>query len=170
MDSKPAFRNPNGGRRFLRALFFEEALDDKTYCLYTLKREDHLGYPSLMRLYLEEADPTEYRFASKYLDGWSHWVELSGQSWFQPYVSEWRQELEVRLRSEALAHILAVSKDATNNNAYHANKYLLEGSWKPTGESKRGRPSKDEVKLEIKRLAASKAQIDEDAQRLGIIN
>jgi len=161
------FKNPNGGRRYLRGLFFEESLDKSTV-LYTLKEQDHLGFPSLKRLYLESLDPTEYTFACSHLEGWSHWVELSQASWMKEIVEGWRQELEVLLRSSALRAMLAVAKNKHDNNHYHANKYLLEGSWKPAGASKRGRPSKDEVKQEIMRQAASKAEITDDAKRLGL--
>lgn len=167
--SKNPYRNIMG-RRLLRGLFFEEVEGDKSTVVYTLKREDHLGYPSLYRLYMAYSDPTEYQFATNHLDGWSHWEELSAADWFQPYISEWRRELEVKLRSDALVKILAVSKDETNSNSYHANKYLLDGSWKPAEGKKRGRPTKDEVRSEIKAQAALKTQIDEDAKRLGILN
>lgn len=169
MNPKNIFRNPMG-RRYLRALFFEEVGEDKSTVVYTLKREDHLGYPSLYRLYMETADPTEYRFARDHLDGWSHWKELSEADWFAPYIDEWRLELEVRLRSTALARILDEATSNTSNNAYHANKYLLEGSWKPKESSKRGRPSKDTIRQEIIAQAASRREIEDDAERLGLKN
>lgn len=165
--SQPLFRNPNGSRRYLRGLFFEESID-KSSVLYTLKEQDHLGYPSLKRLYIEAGDLTEYTFATSYLEGWSHWVELSESDWFKPYIEAWRRELEVKIRSQALSSILEVARDKANSNTYHANKYLLEGSWKPAGELKRGRPSKEAIKAEIIAQAASKAEIEEDAKRLGL--
>lgn len=169
MSPKNIFRNPMG-RRYLRALFFEEVGEDKSTVVYTLKREDHLGYPSLYRLYLETADPTEYRFARAHLDGWSHWKELSEADWFAPYITEWRHELEVRLRSEALATIVAVAKDETNSNSYHANKYLLEGPWKAVQKKNVGRPARGTTHSEIIAQAGLKREIDEDAERLGLKN
>lgn len=157
------------GRNYLRALFYETTEGDKSSVVYTLKRRDHLGYPSLYRLYMEACDPTEYRFAVANLNGWSHWQELVSSSWFQPYVEEWRHELEIKLRSDALASILVLSRSETNPNAYHANKYLLDGSWKVKGEVKRGRPTKEQVRAEILAQAASRADIDDDAKRLGLV-
>jgi hypothetical protein len=127
-----------------------------------------MGFPSLYRLYIETADPTEYKFACLYLDGWSHWEELSEAEWFKPYVSAWRRELEVKLRARALAAIIAVAEEPANSNSYHANKYLLDGSWKPAGASKRGRPSNEEVKAEIRSQAASLREIEEDSKRIGL--
>jgi hypothetical protein len=161
------FKNPNGGRRYLRALFFEES-DNLSSVMYTLKREDHLGYPSLFRLYMETGDITEYKFANLHLDGWPHWAELAGQDWFQPYVTAWRYELELKLRSQALETILKVANEPSHISSYQANKYILEANWKPAGASKRGRPTKDEVKAEITAQAASLSQINEDAERIGL--
>lgn len=167
MDTPRNFRNPNGGRRYLQGLFFEFS-NDKSTVLYTLKERDHEGYPSLYKLYMDCTDPTEYEFATKHLENWSHWQELVDSQWFKPYVEAWRKEFEVRLRAQALNAVLAIAHDGSNSNSYYANKYLLDGSWKPAGESKRGRPSRDEVQKEIIAQAASKREIEEDAKRLGL--
>lgn len=164
---KNPFRN-SMGKRYLRGLFFEESPEDKSACLYTLKREDHLGYISLYRLFMNEGDLTEYRFATKYLDGWSHWQELSQSSWFKPYIEDWRHELEVKVRSLALVSIQAVAADPSHSASFQANRYLLEGVWKPAGASKRGRPTKDEVKAEIIAQATSNGKINDDAKRIGL--
>lgn len=157
------FRNPSGAR-YLKGLFYEESRD-KASVVYTLKDHDHLGLPSLYRLYMECGDLTEYRFAMSHLDGWEHWEMLTSCSWFQPFVERWRRELELRVRSEALSNILVVAADKANPTSYHANKYLLDGQWKP---SKRGRPSKDEIKSELNRQITAQKDVDEDAQRIGL--
>jgi hypothetical protein len=164
------FKNPNGGRRYLRALFYEETGEDKSTVLYTLKREDHLGFPSLFRLYMETGDLTEYNFASKYLDGLPHWQELAGQDWFKGYAAAWRSELELRVRASALAAIEAVAKDPDHVSSFQANRYLLEANWKADKATKRGRPTSDEVKAEITAQAASLTQINKDAERIGLKN
>ena len=51
---------------------------------------------------------------------------------------------------------------------FAATKYLLEATEKVTGERKRGRPSKDEVRRELTRQAASLAEFEEDAKRLNL--
>lgn len=164
-SEKRPFRN-SIGKLFTRGLFYEEASqEDTTSIIYTLKDRDHKGYPSLYRLYIEIADPTEYRFAVSCLDGWDHWVELSSAGWFQPYVSRWRDELDIKLRSEALSAVISVSKNSGHNAHFQANRYLLEGGWKPE-DKKRGRPSKAEIKQELLRRATSLQELEEDASRL----
>ena len=155
------------GGLLLKAIFFEETLSDKTNVVYTLKNHDHLGYPSLYRLYMETDDPTEYDFAVKYLDGWEHWVRLCENTWFKPYVTAWRKELEVRNRARALKNIKDVASSSSNPNSYQANKFLVSGGWKEAGPKRRaGQPSKDEVKAEAKRLAEISQTLDEDFERI----
>lgn len=159
-----SFKSSTGGR-YTRALFFETTLADKTTVVYTLKDFDHEGYPSLYRLYMEAADPTEYRFAVSHLDGWAHWEELLECTWFKPYVERWRRELDIRLRSEALAKIMAEAQSGSQNS-YHANKYLLEGPWKPAEEKKRGRTTKVAIQQEAHRIASLAQETASDAERI----
>jgi hypothetical protein len=157
------------GVRLLRGLFFEETLADKSSVVYTLKDKDHEGYPSLYRLYMETDDPTEWKFATTYLDGWDHWEKLCESSWFKPYVARWRKELFLRLQSKALARIIAESK-SSSKESFAANKYLLERSWEGKESKGRGRPSKDQVKAAAQAIAVSHAQIDDDYERLVRMN
>lgn len=163
------FKNASGAR-YLRGLFFETTLEDKSSVVYTLKNFDHLGYQSLYRLYMETGDPTEYKFATQYLDGWDHWEALCGCSWFKPYVEAWRRELEVKVRSAALAQIEQVSHldgdTKTKALAFTANKYLLDGGWKPKGEGKVGRPTKEAIKKEAFRITQEAQDINEDYNRI----
>jgi len=146
-------------------MFYELCGSDKTYVLYTLKDWDHEGYPSLYRLYMEENDPTEYRFATKYLDGWEHWETLSSQAYFQPYVERWRKELELRFKSQALARIMSESK-TSGRESFAANKYLLEKGWEPKATAKRGRPSKEEIKQAAHDELSISKRLDEDLERI----
>lgn len=162
--SKP-FRGTSG-RRYLKGLFYETTLADKSTVVYTLKDHDHEGYPSLYRLYMEEKDPTEYRFASKYLEGYSHWEELCGASWFQPYVARWRRELELYIKSHALVNIFEEADHPEGKNFFNANKYLLERGWIEKEKNTRGRPSKQDIKEAATQLAQEQERIDGDFQRL----
>jgi hypothetical protein len=164
-DTKNPFKNTMG-TRYLKGLFYETTLQDKSSVVYTLKDQDHLGYVSLYRLYTEADDPTEYKFATQHLDGWEHWEALCQCSWFKPYLDRWRRELETRLRARALLEIRAVANDPDHPSSYHANKYLLDGSWKPTGESKRGRPTKEAIKKEAALQASNEQQITSDFERI----
>ena len=167
-DTKPyssPFRN-SVGQRYLKGLFYEELGIDKSSALYTLKDQDHKGFVSLYRLYMECGDLTEYRFAMKYLDGWEHWEMLSSSEWFSQYISRWRRELELRIRSEALATIISVARATEAPNSYYANKYLLEGSWKPAGEKRAGRPTKVAIQQEAHRIASKAQQEASDLERV----
>jgi hypothetical protein len=166
MDTKSNnFRSPSS-RRYLKGLFFETTLADKTSVSYTLKEHDHQGYPSLYRLYMEEKDPTEYRFATKYLDGWSHWEELLQCTWFQPHIAAWRRELELYIKSQALVNIFEEAVHPEGKNFFHANKYLLERGWIDKTTNTKGRPSKQDIKQEATRLAKEHEQVEGDYDRL----
>lgn len=162
------FRASNN-KRLLKGLFFETTLADKTGVKYTLKEEDHLGYPSLSRLYLEMEDPTEYIFATTYLESWSHWEQLMACTWFAPLVEKWRRELDVKLKSKALDKIRSEARDG-GRNSFVANKYLLERGWEPKEgpAARRGRPSKDEIKQAADKLLEDHDLLKEDYNRLGL--
>jgi hypothetical protein len=160
------FRSPNGGRRYLKGLFFEMVLADKSTVSYTLKEHDHEGYPSLYRLYMEERDPTEHRFATKYLEGWSHWLELCECTWFKPHIDAWRLELSIMIQSQALVNIFEEAIAPMGKNVFAANKYLIEKGWIPKDTNTKGRPSKEMVKSEAIRIAKEEDRITADFERL----
>ena len=92
------------GRYLTQSLFLE--LGYKDQAVFTLK-DDHYTYnnkfyPSLKKLYLEEGDVTEYQFANKYLLGWEHWKKITENLAIFKHIRSWREELELRIRSEAL--------------------------------------------------------------------
>jgi len=90
------FKNASGAR-YTRGLFLETT-ENLESALYTLKEYDHQSKPSLKRLYLEGSDTTEWDFANRYLDNYSHWKQLTETSWFKPIVAEWREELRLKLK------------------------------------------------------------------------
>lgn len=146
-------------------LFYEMSGADKTGVLYTLKEEDHEGYPSLYRLYMETNDLTEYAFATKYLGGWSHWKVLSEASWFKPYAEAWREELEVKARSVAVANIMRAA-DAPGRDGVSAAKYIAEKGWvKPTA-GKRGPVAKQKIQEEAQLLYEKEQEQRSDLERL----
>lgn len=164
-DTKSIFKN-SMGNLYLRALFYETTQIDKASVVYTLKDTDHLGYVSLYRVYMECGDVTEYRFVQTYLDGWEHWEALLQCNWFKPYIDRWRRELETRIRSHALVEIRAVAGNPDHPSSYHANKYLLDGSWKPAGASKHGRPTQAAIQKEASRIASEGHQVASDFERI----
>lgn len=131
------------GKPLTQSLFLELGYQDAA--VYTLK-EDHYEYngklfPSLKRLYIEEEDPLEYDFASKYLLGFRHWQRLCGNRVIRKYIEEWRNELEYRLRSKGVKQLLLSAKEGN----YQAAKFFVDRGW-----DKRiaGRPSKDDIEKE----------------------
>lgn len=157
------------GVLYLKALFFETTNADKSTVVYTLKNEDHSGFPSLYKLYMSVSDPTEYRFATQYLDSWDHWEKLCECSWFKPYVTKWRRELELKLKSEALARIYSMSR-VPSKEQFQANKYVVEKGWEPKdGQgTRRGRPSKEEVAKAAHEIVTTNSRLNDDLERLGI--
>jgi hypothetical protein len=152
-----------------KGLFFEMTLADKSTVSYTLKDRDHtydgVVYPSMYLVYMAENDPTEWRFATNHLDCWEQWEVLNRCTWFKPYVERWRKELELRMKSESLARIMREAK-TTSRDAFTANRYILEKGWEPKDTSKRGRPTKDDIKQATNEIIRIDRQISSDFARL----
>lgn len=129
------------GRPLTQSLFLEIGYSD--YAVYTLKESDYVYkdklYPSLKALYLKEEDPTEYSFASKHLLGWQHWKRLCENKQILKYIEEWREELELKIRSQAIRDM--VNLCASENGNFSAAKFLADRGWEKRGA---GRPSKAE--------------------------
>lgn len=152
------------GRWRTASLFWEKGYSE--YALYTMKQEDlPNGRRSFHRLYMELSDPTEYRVATELMGGWDHWEAMQQSQWFSDYLASLRQELEVKLRSEAVVSIWEVMK-AKGRSVVPAAKFFLDGDYKV--KRGRGRPSKQEVKNEANTRAAAQRRLDEDMERLGL--
>lgn len=150
--NRAQFLSPDG-KPLTQSLFLE--LGYNAEAVYTLKDIDfeYKGrtLPSIKRLYLELADPTEYEFATTYFLGWKHWSRISENKAVKAYIDEWREELEIKLRSRAIKLTLA---NAESGN-YQAAKWLADRGWQTRGA---GRPSKQEVEREAK----IKSRIDDE--------
>ena len=158
------------GQHLLKPIFFELDEAGRPNALYSLKDHDCVfegrPYPSLRKLYVEMEDPTEYNFASVYLDGWVHWKKLSNASFFCDLLKEWREELEVRLRAKGLVGIRQVASTA-GKEAFQAQKYLAQAGWKlPEDKSSVGRPTKERVAQEAEKMFKQKTDFDLDYERI----
>ena len=154
------------GKMLTNNLFLERRLDATQDSPFTLKRDDHTGddgrfYISMRKVYLEIADPTEYKFAMTVFGNWDHWVALQGNVVLLEHIDKWRKELHVKLTSEAVLKVEELSK-GTGASALSAAKYIAERGW----ESKRGRPSKLEVEKERKINAGIQADLDDHYETL----
>lgn len=127
------------GRPLTQSLFLE--LGYSEYAVYTLKEQDYAykgkNYPSLKRLYLKEEDVTEYDFACKHLLGWQHWKRLGENKQIRKHIDEWREELELKIRSQAIKDMQNLCASESGN--FSAAKFLADRGWdkRPVG-----RPSK----------------------------
>lgn len=134
------------GRPLTQGLFLEIGYNTQ-YAVFTFDDEDkeYKGtiYPSMKKLYLEAEDPTEYRFAKKYLLGWKHWKRLNDNAILRVHFDEWREELEVAMRSEAVLSIVDMTTSEQGN--FQAAKWLADRGWDKRGA---GRPSKAEIDRE----------------------
>lgn len=151
----------SGGKPLTQSLFLEIGYTEQA--IYTLKDNDHIHngkhYPSLKRLFLECADPTEYEFATTHLLGWKHWLRLCENKVLRKHIDEWRDELEIKLRSQGVKEVM---KSAVAGN-YQAAKFLADRGWINRGA---GRPTKDEVEHERKVQAALTDEFSADVHRL----
>lgn len=168
---KSRFRNASGAILTSR-LFLEtnQGYANPEGVLYTLRREDYKGYPSLYRLYMALEDPLEFDFANTFFDSFEHWEQICATAWFQEYIYQWRKELDLKLRSRALRTIRDLSKDGVGNKAFEASKFLLTDGWNKGSkdEPKRGRPSKSDIKRAANEIASDSSLLREDLERLGI--
>lgn len=151
------------GRYYVQGLFLEDRYNTDI-SIYTFDGEDKeykgVIYPSLKRLYLEEADPIEYTFANKYLYDWPHWQRLCKNAIIGRHIDQWREELKLKLVSEGVITMIDL---ACNKDSYQAAKYLAEAGW---DIKKRGRPSKEEVEGELQKRADEASEFDEAFQLL----
>lgn len=159
------FKSPVG-QFYTRQLFYETTLADKANVLYTLKDYEHKGFPSLYKFYMDTNDPTEWVFATTYLDNWTHWETLCACDWFKPYVNRWRRELELRLRSEHLARIIKAASSSENRDATAASKYIVERGWDP--HHTKGRPTKAQIRENAHEILSNQNQLNADFKRINL--
>lgn len=153
----------SGGRPLTQGLFLEVGYNYDT-AVYSLKDEDHVTddktYPSLKRLYLELEDPTEYHFATQYLASWSQWKRICANKNLSKHVEEWREELELKLRSQAVQDIIQMSAD---EKGFQAAKWLADRGWDKKGA---GRPKKDTTEHDNKMQKRLEDEFSGDVIRL----
>lgn len=152
------------GKYITQALFLEYGYDTEK-AVYSFKDTDYeykgVLYPSARRLYLETGDPTEYEFAIRYFWGWEQWKQITANQALRQEILKWREELEIKLRSQGVRNLL--SSGLTNTTAAA---WAADGKWRdrPTG-----RPNK---RAAIKEKATRKQALNEaenDAHRLGLV-
>lgn len=151
------------GRPLTQSLFLEINYDPDV-AIYTLKDWDHeyegKTFYSLKRLYLNHEDVIEYDFATKYFLNWKHWLRIANNKLFKSQIEEWREELELKIRSNAVQYVMDLTAE---DKSFQAAKWLADKGW---DKRKAGRPSKEEVERERKIQAALDDEYGADVQRL----
>jgi hypothetical protein len=152
------------GRPLTQSLFLEFGYNTN-YAVFTLNDEDKVyndkTYYALKKWYLDAEDPSEYRFAKECLLGWRHWVRLIENKLFQPYLQEWRDELEVAMRSAGIQSIYDLSCSETGN--FQAAKWLADKGW---DKRHPGRPSKAEQERDDNIHDRILKELNEDVDRM----
>lgn len=165
-DYSSKFRNAQNQLK-TRALFVDQVTSgDYSNALYTLKDQDDNQYPSLYRLYMETEDLTEYEFALKYFESWDHWVIITLSNFMKPFITKWRNELDLKIRAKALKNIRREADDPKSKNSFGANKILIDRSWENKKVPVRGRPSNQEVNNQLKNMADEAKRLEEDFARI----
>lgn len=168
MIDKSKFKDNQG--RFLTESMFLEIKYNEEFAIYTDGDDDkkYKGkvYPSLKKLFLESSDPTEYVFATTHLGGWKHWKKLNENKRLKAMFDDWRDELEVKMRSEGLGVVMF---QMNQNDNLQAAKFMVEGGWKEKVDKRT--LTKEEVKVVEKKEESIVEQVvnsvvDEDYERL----
>lgn len=144
------FKNSKG--LFLTTSLFIEYSYDYSMAMYSWGDEDFTSkkgnFPSIKRLYLEMGDVTEYEFATTYLGGWKHWQALLASPACFKQIQEWREELELKLRSAGLRKLIDQALDE-EKPSYQAAKYLADREWVSKEAKKREGPKETRQKKAI---------------------
>lgn len=146
--------------RYRTVSLFSEFPTEGYSPIYTLSYQSS-SLPSLPQLYLSISDPTEYEFAQAAFGSWEQWEKICGNKLLSTYIEKWRAELAVKLKSEALIKLKANAEKGDTG----ALKYLANEEYKKQ-KAVRGRPSKEEVEGEKKRMARESGDIESHYDRM----
>lgn len=141
------------GNKLTTGLFEEFSRDDTTVTpLFKLS--------DWRKTYVELADPTGYEAAMQLIGSWEHWLALMESPAFRMHVDRWNQEVEVKLRSEALKQLMKQSRLPTGTAAA---KFLAEAGFVERDKRKKKDKEQDDAAGK-----AAKSKVADDAKRLGL--
>ncbi len=169
---REAFINSVGHTR-IKSLFLELSYDNNKFQLFTLKDKDivtSVGKPllSIKKLYLDHVsnDPTEYTFAMAVFGTWDIWDTIRTNPSLRRYYSKWREEVDVRIKSEAIRSIAEEMREG-GRSSFTAAKLLLERGWIEKvnpHDRKSERQKQKETTLDRQAMQ----MLSKDAERLGL--
>lgn len=152
----------------LGSLFYEHAIEGYSP-LWTICDVDRtvgdVTYPSLKQIYMsyEHTPGSEYEFAIAEIGSWVHWERLIKSPLLRSTIQQWRDELEVKIRANAIKSIIKTSLGDSSASATAA-KWLAEKGYSP----KRGRPTKEEKAGHLKQEERIDKEIQDDMERIGL--
>lgn len=152
------------GRYRTLSLFKETCMTPNLEPCFTLNEHDKNGLPSMRRLYIEIADPTEYKFAIQVLGSWDHWERLRECEWFKPVIAKWRNILDLKLKSEAIDALRATAS-MEGAKGTSAARWLAENG---VDGQKRGRPTREEKAGYLKQAVLEDSSTEDEYRRLGL--
>lgn len=104
-------------------------------------------------VYMHLCDPTEYEPAMYLIGDWNHWKRIADNSACAPFIAMWREELKVKIKSIAFAHL---KKQAAGKMGTAAAKWIAEHGAEQK-KSKKQRQSEDVASFE-ERLVLENAE------------
>lgn len=145
--------------------------------LYSL-HADFDGIPNFRTRYVALGDKSGYKIAKELLENYDHFLILMKCSWFREAKEVWDLELDAKIEAEAASVFkeIANNADLKPSERITAAKALLSlrprnsRSKDDISRSTRGRPSNEEVEGELKRSAEEARTLEEDKQRIRLVN
>lgn len=170
--TKDGFLKNIMGQYRTQTLFWEtryRATNEDSFPIFTLddadKTVDGITYYSLRKIYMtyDHVPGYEYDFAMDIFGSWEHWVRIQKDSVLKKHFQEWQDALAVKRKAEGIKQIIKGMREDPIKGASNA-KFLADLGW----ETKRGRPSKEEVIRQQKLQAGIESELSEDIERLGL--
>lgn len=169
----------SSGRTRTSSLFIEHSVDnyEAYWTIHSSDKEvvsinektglsETKTYPSLKQIYFsfDHIPGYEYDFAIATFNSWETWVRLTNNSRIKHLIAEWREELDVKLKADAIRAMVEASK-GVSSAATGAAKYLADKGY---AGKKAGRPSKEEITRETRIAAGISKELDSDYERMGL--
>lgn len=165
------------GRVRTQSLFWETRASGRKDMLpfFTIKDKPHtvqsdfddsmITYPSLKQVYFsyDHIPGMEYEFASEVFGSWDVWLKLN-QSVLKDLFQQWRDELDIKLKAEAIKKIIVASKQVSSSGVAAA-KYLADKGYM---DKKVGRITNEEKERVTKEAAGMHRELEADMLRLGM--
>lgn len=115
-------------------------------------------------VFVECEDLTEYEAAIKLAGSWKEWKRWKN-NWptFNDYIEEWKEEILVKLKSQAMKKIQALA-DSDDKQHFAAAKFIVQEEHKKLAGA--GRPSKAQKDRAAKQIAQGAAETREEEKRI----